>query len=75
MERVGLFFAAYTVTAILTRFFGGGLSDSLRRRAVIVPTLLASATSIFALAFVRSVPVLIAVGALFGVDSDIGATA
>jgi len=66
LGRVAFFYGAYSVTAVLTRFFGGGLSDSLGRRAVIVPTLVALASSIFALALVHSVPVLIAVGILFG---------
>lgn len=66
LGRVAFFFGAYTTTAILTRFFGAGLSDSLGRRAVILPTLLTLAASIFGLALVYSVPELVLVGALFG---------
>jgi MFS family permease len=69
--RVGIFFAAYTSTAILTRLVGAGLSDTLGRRRVIVPTLLALAVSIFWLAFVHSVPFLFAAGALFGTAQGI----
>jgi len=64
--RVGIFFAAYTTTAILTRLVGAGLSDTVGRRRVILPTLLALGVSIFWLAFVHSVPLLAAAGALFG---------
>ncbi|MBI1814702.1 MAG: MFS transporter [Deltaproteobacteria bacterium] len=64
--RVGFFYGAYTTTAILTRLIGAGLSDSLGRRAVILPTLLVLATSILALAFVHSIPALVATGLLFG---------
>ncbi len=66
LGRVAFFYGAYTVTAILTRLFGGGLSDSLGRRAVVLPTLLVLATSIVTLALVRSTPMLVVAGALFG---------
>jgi MFS family permease len=66
LGRVGIFFAAYTTTAILTRFMGAGLSDSFGRRAVIVPTLLILAGSIATMALVHSLPVLVCAGALFG---------
>lgn len=66
LGRVGVFFAAYTTTAILTRFTGAGLSDSFGRRAIIVPTLLILAGSIATMAFARSIPVLVCAGALFG---------
>jgi MFS family permease len=61
----------YTTTAILTRLVGAGLSDKFGRRRVIVPTLLVLATSIFWLAFVHSVPLLVAAGALFGTAQGI----
>jgi MFS family permease len=69
--RVGVFFAAYTTTAILTRLVGAGLSDTLGRRRVIVPSLLALGLSIFWIAFVHSVPLLFAAGALFGTAQGI----
>ena len=67
LGRVSIFFGAYTVTAISTRLLGGGLSDSLGRRAVILPALVTLAVSIFTLSLVHSVAVLVAAGALFGV--------
>lgn len=69
--RVAFFFGAYTTTAILTRLIGAGLSDTLGRRRVIMPTLLVLGLSIFWLAFVRTVPLLIAAGALFGTAQGI----
>ena len=69
--RVGIFFAAYTSTAILTRLLGAGLSDTLGRQRVIVPTLLTLGLSIFWIAFVHSVPLLFAAGALFGTAQGI----
>lgn len=72
LGRVGLFFAAYTASAILTRLVGPGLSDRVGRRRVILPTLVGLATSIFLLSLVRSWPMLMAVGALFGCSQGIG---
>jgi MFS family permease len=66
LGRVAFFYGAYTITAILTRLFGGGLSDSVGRRAVVLPALLVLATSIFTLALARSIPVLVVAGVLFG---------
>ena len=66
LGRVAFFYGSYTLTAIATRLFGGGLSDSVGRRAVVLPTLLVLATSILALAFVRSIPELMVAGVLFG---------
>jgi DHA1 family tetracycline resistance protein-like MFS transporter len=66
LGRVGVFFAAYTTTAILTRFVGAGLSDSFGRRAIIIPTLLVLAGSILTMAFVHGIPMLVCAGALFG---------
>ena len=66
LGRVAFFYGAYTITAISTRLFGGGLSDSVGRRAVVLPTLLVLATSIFTLSLVRSIPVLVVAGVLFG---------
>jgi MFS family permease len=69
--RVGIFFAAYTSTAILTRLVGSGLSDTVGRRRVIVPTLLALGLSILWIASVHSVAMLFAAGALFGTAQGI----
>jgi MFS family permease len=66
LGRVGVFFTAYATTAILSRLAGAGLSDSLGRRRVILPTLLALGASIFTLSLVHNVPLLILAGALFG---------
>jgi len=66
LGRVALFYIPYSATAILTRIFGGGISDSLGRRATIVPALVTLAVSIAALAWVDGVAALVAVGALFG---------
>jgi MFS family permease len=71
LGRVGFFYGTYSVTAILTRVVGGGLSDSHGRRAVILPALLALAVSIFLVALAGNLPVLACVGALFGAAQGI----
>jgi len=71
LGRVGVFFAAYTTTAIVTRFVGAGLSDTFGRRALIIPTLLILSGSVLTMAFVRGVPLLVCAGALFGAAQGI----
>jgi MFS family permease len=71
LGRVAFFYGPYSATAILTRLAGGGLSDSLGRRTTILPALLTLAVSIFALAWVGSVPALVIAGALFGAAQGI----
>jgi MFS family permease len=67
LGRVGFFFGAYTATAIGVRLVGAGLSDSLGRRAIIIPALVALSLSILVLSQARTLSILIAAGALFGV--------
>jgi MFS family permease len=67
LGRVGVFFGIYTVAAVLVRLVGGGASDALGRRAVILPSLVLFAGSILLLAFVRSVPMLGVAAVLFGI--------
>ncbi|MDX2169471.1 MAG: MFS transporter, partial [Deltaproteobacteria bacterium] len=71
LGRVGIFFAAYTSTAILTRLVGAGLSDSLGRRRVIVPSLVVLGLAIAWISTVNSLPILFAAGALFGTAQGI----
>lgn len=71
LGRVGVFYLSYTLTAILTRVVGAGLSDSFGRRAVIVPTLIALGAAILLLAAARSVGALVLIGALFGIAQGI----
>lgn len=66
LGRVATFFLSYTGAAVLTRVAGGGLGDSLGRRAVIVPALALLAVSIALLAMVGSALALAAAGVLFG---------
>ena len=71
LGRVAFFYGSYSVMAMLIRLAGAGVSDSVGRRATIVPALVTLAASIFALAWVGSVPALVAAGALFGAAQGI----
>ena len=71
LGRVGVFFAAYTSAALVTRLVGAGLSDTLGRRRVILPSLTVLAAAILWLAAVDSVPLLFAAGVLFGTAQGI----
>lgn len=66
LGRVGVFFGAYTAAAVLTRVVGGGLSDAVGRRAVVLPTLLMLAAAVLLLAFVQNVTMLVVAAGLFG---------
>jgi MFS family permease len=71
LGRVGFFYFSYTLTAILTRVVGAGISDSYGRRAVIMPTLLALAASVLLLSAVGGTLSLLLTGGLFGVAQGI----
>lgn len=71
LGRVGFFYFSYTLTAILTRVVGAGISDSYGRRAVIMPTLLALAASILLLSTVTGTLSLLLTGGLFGIAQGI----
>jgi len=71
LGRVALFYGTYATTAIGSRIVGAGASDTLGRRATILPALVALAISIAALSMVETAPMLVAVGALFGAAQGI----
>jgi len=69
--RVGVFFAAYTSTAILTRFVGAGLSDRFGRRAIVVPALIVLGSAILMIALAGSTMGLAVAGLFFGAAQGI----
>lgn len=66
LGRVGVFFTAYTASAIAVRVFGGSLSDRWGRAVVVLPALVLLGGSVLTLAFVRSAFGLVTAGAIFG---------
>lgn len=72
LGRAGVFFTAYTSTAILTRFSGAGLSDRVGRRAVLLPALIVLGASIFMIAVARDVTWLAVAGFFFGAAQGVG---
>lgn len=71
LGRVGFFYFSYTLTAILTRLVGAGVSDSFGRRNVIIPTLVALSAAIALLSLATNVVALMLTGALFGIAQGI----
>lgn len=65
--RVGLFFAAWSLTAVVARASLGSVSDRMGRRTVLVPAMVIMTLAVGSLAFVRSLPGIVAVGAMFGI--------
>ncbi|MHB1041951.1 MAG: MFS transporter [Eubacteriales bacterium] len=53
-HQTGLFFAVYSLVIVATRLLGGGLSDSLGRKTVLVPSIIAVFSSTLAFIFIRS---------------------
>jgi len=64
--RVGFFFAAWSLTAVVARASLGSISDRLGRRAVLIPAMVIMTLAVGSLAFVRTLPTIVAVGAFFG---------
>lgn len=69
--RVGVFFAAYTSMAIVTRFVGAGISDRLGRRAVLIPSLTLLGASILLISLAGSTLGLALAGVAFGTAQGI----
>lgn len=64
--RVGPFFTAWSLAAVTVRATLGTISDRVGRRRVLVPAMLALTVAVGALATARSMPLVVAIGALFG---------
>ncbi|RMF22020.1 MAG: MFS transporter [Deltaproteobacteria bacterium] len=64
--RIGVFFAAWSFTAVTVRIVLGSASDRYGRHAVLVPAMLTMSAAVAMLVFVRSMPGILAVGLTFG---------
>ncbi|HOW86253.1 MAG TPA: MFS transporter [Candidatus Aminicenantes bacterium] len=69
--RVGPFFVVFSLAAILTRFHLGDVSDRRGRKAVILPAALIIALNLFAIAQVRSLPLLLVTGFVGGLGQGL----
>ncbi|MFN2425564.1 MAG: MFS transporter [Candidatus Binatia bacterium] len=65
--RVGPFFTAWSLAAVGVRAGFGRVSDRVGRRAVLIPAMIALTLAVGLLAVVRSMPLIVAIGAIFGV--------
>jgi MFS family permease len=64
--RVGPFFTAWSLAAVSVRAGLGRVSDHVGRRAVLIPAMAALTIAVGLLSFVRSLPLVVAIGAIFG---------
>jgi predicted MFS family arabinose efflux permease len=66
LSQVRTFFIAYALTAVASRLVAWDLPDRVRRRAIIVPSLLVYATAAALGGFLEGLPGLAIAGTLFG---------
>jgi len=66
LGRVGAFFTAWSLAAVMTRVLLGSASDRFGRRAVIVPAMVTMSTAVALLSFVRTLPGILTAGVVFG---------
>jgi MFS family permease len=64
--RVGPFFTAWSLAAVGVRAGFGRVSDRLGRRTVLVPAMIALTVAVGLLSVARSMPIVVAIGAVFG---------
>ena len=64
--RVGPFFTAWSLAAVGVRAGLGRVSDRVGRRAVLVPAMIALTIAVGLLSVSRSLPLVVAIGAIFG---------
>lgn len=64
--RVGPFFTAWSLSAVAVRATLGTVSDRIGRRRVLVPAMLALTVAVGLLSIARSMPLVVAIGAVFG---------
>ena len=66
LGRVGAFFTAWSLAAVMTRVLLGSASDRFGRRAVIVPAMITMSIAVALLSFVRTLPGILTAGVVFG---------
>lgn len=71
ISRIGPFFVVFSLAAILTRFRLGDLSDRFGRKTVILPAALIIGGNLFAIAQVRSFPLLMVTGFVGGLGQGL----
>jgi MFS family permease len=72
IERAGLYFSAFALAVLASRVFGGRLADRYGRWSVILPAMAVTIAAMLLLAVAGSLPLLLLVGALFGLAFGAG---
>lgn len=65
--RVGPFFTAWSLAAVGVRASLGRVSDRMGRRAVLIPAMMALTAAVALLSIVRSMTLMVVIGAVFGI--------
>ncbi len=64
--HVGPFFTAWSLAAVSVRAALGRVSDRVGRRTVLVPAMIALTVAVALLSVVRTMPMIVSIGAIFG---------
>lgn len=70
-ENKGVFFTAFTIASVLVRFGAGKVSDRHGRTNVILAGLVATSIALFVISTGKSIPILLAGAALYGMGTGI----
>ena len=68
LSSFGIFFTVYAASTILSRIVTGRLSDRVGRSKVVIPFMGLLALAVFLLPFLHSIPMLVLIGACFGMS-------
>jgi MFS family permease len=68
LRNFGIFFTVYAASTILSRVITGRLSDRVGRSRVVIPFMGLLAIAVFLLPFLHSIPMLVLIGACFGMS-------
>lgn len=72
MTQVGVIFAIFSITGVLSSLLGGALTDRIGRKGIIIFGLVMSATSALLMGLIDNFMIFIAVTALVGLLADVG---
>jgi MFS family permease len=71
LERVGSFFLVLSLSAILTRFGTGDLSDRFGRKTIILPAALIICVNLFLISRIRTMPLLLGTAFIGGIGQGL----
>jgi MFS family permease len=75
MTEVGILFAMFSLTGLISSFFGGALTDRLGRKGILIFGLVMSALSALLMGLVNDFRLFVLIAALVGLLADVGGPA